>query len=358
MTYSIDRRQVLIWRYEETKSIRAAAKSCRVSKSTAQRWIADSIRAPQNPKIRKVRRSTKINRVIHLVEKSLLDDPFKSCLDLSRSFGVSKELIRRCVHILGFSCKKARYYGVSKNASVLTTEFIRRRDQYIKESRPIYSVDETGFGRFSYQHRKGWALVGKELRVRKKFARQTSTTVLACSSDAGWVKTMEVNGGVNRLTFCSFISSLDVPRGSVILLDNASIHKGDDVKKVFLEKGYTMLYVPPYSPWFNPIEGCFSIVKRHYPVVQNVKTAFNSLTVKHFEAFFRRSLSSTGIDCDAFHLQHENCQPRSTKKPPNGIKDTSMHRHTINASKQKPTPSIIATTAMDFSRATSTVTGF
>jgi len=57
---TIDRRQVLIWRYEETKSIRAAAKSCRVSKSTAQRWIADSIRSPQTPRL---------GSVIHL-EKS------------------------------------------------------------------------------------------------------------------------------------------------------------------------------------------------------------------------------------------------------------------------------------------------
>ena len=295
MTYSTDRRHVLLWRYEETKSIRVAAKSCRVSKSTAQRWIAES-QLPPRPKIRKVRRSTKINRMMPLVETSLVNDPFKTCLDLSRELGVSKELVRRCFHLLGFSCKRARYYGVSKNGEHLTKEFLQRRDHYLRSSHPIYSVDETGFGRFSYQYRKGWAPVGRELRVVKNYARQQSTSVLACCSEDGWTKTLEVKGGVKRHVFCEFIRSLDIPKGSVILMDNASIHKGDDVAKVFREKGFIRLYVPPYSPWFNPIEGCFSIVKRRYPVTQNINEAFCSLTTRHFSAFFKRSLTTYGVD--------------------------------------------------------------
>ena len=38
---------------------------------------------------------------------------------------------------------------------------------------------------------------------------------------------------MKRHVFCEFIRSLDIPKGSVILMDNASIHKGDDVVKVF-----------------------------------------------------------------------------------------------------------------------------
>jgi hypothetical protein len=78
--------------------------------------------------------------------------------------------------------------------------------------------------------------------------------------------------------------------------DATSIHKGDEVKAVFKEKGFIKLYVPPYSPWFNPIEGCFSIVKRQYPVKQNIKDSFASLTQMHFSAFFKKSLSTYGVD--------------------------------------------------------------
>ena len=228
-----------------------------------------------------------MTRLMPLVEASLAENPFRTCSELSQLFSASKELVRQCLHKPGFSYKKARYYGIAKNASALTKTFLSRRDAYIRESRPIYSVDETGFGRFSYQYRKGWAPRGKKLRIQKACARQTSTTVLACSSSTGWTKTLTKVGGIKRITFCSFIKDLDIPEGSVILLDNASIHRGDEVYKVFRDKKFTPLYVPPYSPWFNPIEGCFSIVKRQYPVNQNIQESFDSLTPQHFSAFFR-----------------------------------------------------------------------
>jgi hypothetical protein len=148
---------------------------------------------------------------------------------MGSAIGVSRELVRRCIHKLGFSHKKARYYGVSKNGLKLTKEFLLRREAYIAAGRPIYSVDETGFGRFSFNFDMGWELIGKPLRVPKKFPRQTSKSVIACSSSTGWVKYAEHSGGVNRLMFCAFLRNLDLPQGAVILLDNASIHKGDDV---------------------------------------------------------------------------------------------------------------------------------
>ena len=207
MTYPIDRHRVLLWRYEETKSIRAAARACRISKSTAQRWLADKT-SLSKPKIPRVRLATKVNRLLPLVEASLLSDPFKTCLQVAKNLGASKELVRTCFHRLGFSCKKARYYGVSKNGVALAKEFLRRRTQYIQESRPIYSVDETGFGRFSYHYRKGWAPVGKQLRVKKTCARQTSTSVIACASETRWEQIREVKGGVNKIM--SFASSSGV----------------------------------------------------------------------------------------------------------------------------------------------------
>ena len=171
------------------------------------RWLADKT-SLSKPKIPRVRLATKVNRLLPLVEASLLSDPFKTCLQVAKNLGASKELVRTCFHRLGFSCKKARYYGVSKNGVALAKEFLRRRTQYIQESRPIYSVDETGFGRFSYHYRKGWAPVGKQLRVKKTCARQTSTSVIACASETRWEQIREVKGGVNKIM--SFASSSGV----------------------------------------------------------------------------------------------------------------------------------------------------
>jgi hypothetical protein len=54
------------------------------------------------------------------------------------------------------------------------------------------------------------------------------------------------------------------PPGTVLVLDNASIHKTREVQQVMASKGYTPMYTPPYSPEFNPIEHCFGAIKTRY----------------------------------------------------------------------------------------------
>jgi transposase len=45
-----------------------------------------------------------------------------------------------------------------------------------------------------------------------------------------------------------------LPPKSVVIMDNASFHKGAIMKKAIEDAGHTLLYLPPYSPDFNPIE--------------------------------------------------------------------------------------------------------
>jgi len=289
-----NKRLELLDKYRTVHSIRKAAKLCKVSKSTAQRWLTDHMCLVS--KIRKCRPATRLAVALPQVKTMLLECPFTTCIEMGRSIGVSRELVRRCIHKIGFSYKKARYYGIAKNGLALTKQFLIRRDAYIAEGRPIYSVDETGFGRFSYNYSMGWAPCGHQLRVLKKEPRQTSTSVIACASSTGWVNYTRHTGGVNRLIFCTFLRSLDLPHGSVILLDNASIHRGTEVWEACRDKGFTILFVPPYSPWFNPIESCFSIIKRTYPKTQDIGASFGGLSSSNFGAFFRHSLKAYGFD--------------------------------------------------------------
>ncbi len=50
--------------------------------------------------------------------------------------------------------------------------------------------------------------------------------------------------------------------GSVLVLDNASIHKGGNIERLATGAGCRVLYLPPYSPDLNPIELIWSFVKR------------------------------------------------------------------------------------------------
>lgn len=45
-----------------------------------------------------------------------------------------------------------------------------------------------------------------------------------------------------------------LPPKSVIVMDNATFHKRDDTKALIKQAGHDLLYLPAYSPDFNPIE--------------------------------------------------------------------------------------------------------
>jgi transposase len=47
--------------------------------------------------------------------------------------------------------------------------------------------------------------------------------------------------------------------GQVVIMDNLSAHKGERVRKLIEDRGCELLYLPPYSPDLNPIEGAFKV---------------------------------------------------------------------------------------------------
>ena len=53
----------------------------------------------------------------------------------------------------------------------------------------------------------------------------------------------------------------ELAKGDVVVMDNLSSHKGPRVREMIEAAGATLLYLPPYSPDFNPIEMAFSKLK-------------------------------------------------------------------------------------------------
>jgi transposase len=49
--------------------------------------------------------------------------------------------------------------------------------------------------------------------------------------------------------------------GDIVVMDNLSSHKGPAVRAMIEAAGATLLYLPPYSPDFNPIENAFAKLK-------------------------------------------------------------------------------------------------
>jgi transposase len=121
----------------------------------------------------------------------------------------------------------------------------------------------------------------------------TTTVVVACTKE-NTLRTLKINGSCDSNKFLNFLKSLDIPKRSVLLMDNVKFHHSKIVTEYCEFNNIIVLFVPAYSPWFNPIELCFSVIKRNYYQNQDIDVSLNSLTTHHYKAFFTKSLQCIG----------------------------------------------------------------
>jgi len=84
-----------------------------------------------------------------------------------------------------------------------------------------------------------------------------STTILGALSPHGVQAVMSLEGATDRFAFEAFIEQVLLPTllpGQVVVMDNLSAHKSAKAQQLVEEAGCSWLFLPPYSPDFNPIE--------------------------------------------------------------------------------------------------------
>jgi len=90
------------------------------------------------------------------------------------------------------------------------------------------------------------------------------SVVGAISLKKGLLSQWSMVGYMDALTFDAFISQKLLPKlcpGAVLVMDNCSIHKSDEIEALIQSVGARIIYLPPYSPDFSPIENCWSKIK-------------------------------------------------------------------------------------------------
>jgi transposase len=72
------------------------------------------------------------------------------------------------------------------------------------------------------------------------------------------------DGAMNGTVFLAYVEQVLVPslsEGDIVVMDNLSAHKAAGVREAIEAAGANLLYLPPYSPDFNPIENAFAKLK-------------------------------------------------------------------------------------------------
>lgn len=115
-------------------------------------------------------------------------------------------------------------------------------------------------------------------------------------------------GATDGLTFEAFISQKLVPKlwsGAYVVMDNYSIHKNKEIEVLIQAAGANLIYLPPYSPDFSPIENCWSKIKsilrslgaRNYvDLAKAIEEAFNKVSLKDIHNWFTHCCYCTSLD--------------------------------------------------------------
>jgi hypothetical protein len=117
----------------------------------------------RKPRVKKLDRSNIYDAVNLFIETH----PFCSLKDIQTvifttfKISVSSELIRLFLERNNFTKKRVRYYSNPSNDEVKLSEFLEKREQFVKENRNFISIYETSFGR-NYLPAIGYSKKDKE----------------------------------------------------------------------------------------------------------------------------------------------------------------------------------------------------
>jgi transposase len=158
-------------------------------------------------------------------------------------------------------------------------------------------VDEMGTNTSLHQL-YAWSPKGERARCSVPRNRGPNTTLLASMTAEGMGACLAVEGATTRIVFETYIERVLLPslrHGQVVVMANLSAHKGERIRELLRSAGCELLYLPPYSPDFSPIEEAFSKVKgllrkaearSREALVEAIGKALDAITARDARGFF------------------------------------------------------------------------
>lgn len=149
------------------------------------------------------------------------------------------------------------------------------------------------------------AAKGQRARGTRPHQRGKNVSMIGAIALKGMIASINLLGSIDGLTFEAFVIQKLVPqlwKDAVVVWDNYSIHKGKEIEKAIIAAGARLIYLPPYSPDFNPIENCWSKIKsilrsigaRNYKDLDSaISQAYSQVSSKDIHGWFSHSCYCT-----------------------------------------------------------------
>lgn len=146
---------------------------------------------------------------------------------------------------------------------------LEARRQHVEQvcTRPdvarFHFLDETGL-RLDYARTHGRARGGRRVPGARPLKRGAARTLIGALSVRGLGAVQLLDGALTKHRFAFYVARCLAPtlrRGDVLVLDNLPVHHLSGLRQWLAKRGVEVIFLPPYSPDFSPIEQAWSKLK-------------------------------------------------------------------------------------------------
>ena len=252
-------------------SVRKAAARFEVGVSTAIKWVRRLRDTGERSARRQGRRpGSKLDAHGEFVRAVIDAVPDTTIAELQRrlvdergvyaSTGTIWTFLDRC----DLTVKKKSAYAAEQDRP----DVVEEREDWFEgqldlDPAKLVFVDES-FATTNMARRYGRAPRGVRLRAPIPYGNRKKTTLVAGLRLSGVTATQLFDSSINGERFLAYVTEVLVPTlapGDLVVIDNLSSHKSHPVREAIEAVGAKLLFLPRYSPDFNPIEKAFSKLK-------------------------------------------------------------------------------------------------
>ncbi|MDK4718922.1 MULTISPECIES: IS630 family transposase [Rhizobium] len=250
-------------------SARQAAARFGVGISTAIRWIARAKEGEPTSRPQGWRRPSALDAheafVVELIEdrRDITLNEMVERLSVDQQVRISRSALGAWLRGRGWTFKKTAHALEQDRSDVLKRRRVWFDGQLDLDPERLIFIDETGLST-KMARLRGRALRGERCRAGVPHGHWKTTTFTGALRLTGMTAPFVYDGAMNGNVFLAYVEQVLVPTlqvGDVVVMDNLPAHKTSGVRDAIERAGAKLMFLPPYSPDFNPIENAFSKLK-------------------------------------------------------------------------------------------------
>ena len=147
----------------------------------------------------------------------------------------------------------------------------------------------------------GYAPRGERLYLSVPRGRGKNTTLLSSMTLEGMGPSLTVEGATTARVFETYVEKVLLPSlepGQIVVMDNLSAHRPKRIKELIEQQVCELLYLPSYSPDYNPIEEAFAKIKNllrnaaarsKEALIEAIAAALSAITAEDIRGYFQHA---------------------------------------------------------------------